>query len=124
MITSDCTAATASGDTVETTLGTVTLPSNAKRIIGVGVSCGGAGATTLEGVSGMFRISINNIDVTPAKFCFSYGLPITSGIVPTEAKIFPVDWSPAGNSVVTFYVTMDMAQTVNNTFRGFVIYEK
>ena len=123
--TCDVGTATASADTTETSIGSVTLPSNAIKIVGVGVSCGGAGATTLEGVSGIFRISINNLSVEPAKFPFSYGLPIASGVVPTKPDIWEVQgWEPAGSSVISGYITMDMTETVNNTFRLFVVYDK
>lgn len=122
--TCDVTAATASGDTVETSLGTITLPSNAKMILKVGVSAGGAGFTTLENSSGFFRVSINNLDVAPAKFPFSFGGGITSGMLQTPIAWYDVNWGGCGNSQVTFYVTMDMAETVNTTFRGCVLYEK
>jgi hypothetical protein len=41
-----------------------------------------------------------------------------------ENKIYPVDWSPVGNGIVTFKVTMDMTLAINPTARGFVIFEK
>jgi hypothetical protein len=125
VITCDVTAATATGDTVETTIGTVTLPSTAKRILGIGVSLGGAGYTTLEGISGFFRVEISNLDVTPGKFPLgSSAIPVTSGVAVMENKIYPVDWSPVGNGIVTFKVTMDMTLAINPTARGFVIFEK
>lgn len=125
VVTSDCTSATATGDTTETNIGSVTLPSNAQNIIGVGVSLGGAGLTTLETPAGIFRVSINNLDVTPAKFPFKTSLFIvTSGCAPQDNSWYPVNWGPAGNSVVTFYVTMDMTNTINPTARGYVLYEK
>lgn len=124
LITCDCTAATATGDTTETSMGTVTLPANAKKIIGVGVSVGGAGTTTLEGVTGIFRVIVNSLDVAPAKFPFGLGIPLASGVTPTEPKVWAVDWEPAGNAAVQFLVTMDMTQTINPTARGFVVYEK
>lgn len=125
VLTCDVTAATASTDTTEVSLGTVTLPANAKRIVGIGVSaCGGAGLTTLEGTSGIFRVSINSIDVTPGKFPVQGVQVVTSGAVNQEPKIWAVDWQPAANAQVTFYFTCDMATTVANTYRGVVFYEK
>lgn len=125
ILTCDVTAATASGDTTETSLGTVTLPANAKRIVGVGVSAaGGAGLTTLEGVTGIFRVSCNSIDVTPAKFPIKGIQVLTSGVTQIEPTMYAVDWSPAGNCQLTFYITMDMTLTVNNTFRGVVLFTK
>ena len=125
VITCDVTSATASTDTTEVTLGTVTLPANAKRILAVGLSaCGGAGLTTLEGTSGIMRVSCNSIDVAPAKFPIPGVQVVTSGAVMSEPKMYPVDWQPASNCQVTFYFTCDMATTVANTYRGVVIFEK
>ena len=124
LVTCDCTAAVASGDTVETVIGTVTLPANAKAIVGVGVSMNAAGITTLEGSSGIFRVSINSIDVSPAKFPIEGNIALTAFSGNSNLKVWPVNWGPGSNAQVTFYVTMDMTNTVNPTFRGFVLYEK
>jgi len=124
-ITCDCTAATASADTVETSLGTVTLPPNATKILAIGVgSPGGAGITTLEGVTGIFRVQCNGLDVTPGKFPIQGPQVLGTGGTFCDFMVWPVDWSPAANLQITFYITMDMALTVNSTFRGFVVYEK
>jgi len=120
-----CGVATATGDTVETSIGAVTLPSNAKRIVAVGVSLNASGLTTLEGASGIFRISINNIDVTPGQFPISGpGLNGTDSGWIFPLRMWNVDWGPAGNSVVSCWVTMDMANTINPTARLVVEYEK
>lgn len=125
MRTCDCTAATASGDTVETSLGTVTLPANAKRIIGIGIgSPGTATLTTLEAMTGFFRVTCSSIDVAPAKFPFTGPNIVGTGGTFAPFKIWPVDWQPAANAQLEFFVTMDLAQTANPTYRGFVIYEK
>ena len=125
VITCDSTAATASGDTVETLLGTITLPSNATRILGVGIgSPSTATLTTLEAMTGYFRVECSSIDVTPGKFPFAGPNIVGTGGCYAPFKIWGVDWSPAANAVVKIYVTMDMAQTADPTFRGFVIYEK
>ena len=117
--------ATATGDTVETSIGSVTLPSNAKRIVAIGVSLNAAGLTTLEQGSGFFRISINNIDVTPAQFPIQGpGLNGTDSCFTWPLRMWNVDWGPAGNSVVSGWVTMDMANTINPTARLVVEYEK
>lgn len=124
VITCDVTAVVATTDTTEVSLGTITLPSTAKRILGVGVSIDDMGATTLEGNSGIFRVSINNIDVSPAKFPIFGTVTLTSGAASRENKVWPVDWAPAGNSQITIYVTMDSANTVVVNARGFVLFEK
>ena len=121
----DCTDATASGDTTETLLGTITLPANAKRIVGVGVgSPSTATLTTLEAMTGYFRVECSSIDVTPGKFPVTGPNIVGTGGTFAPFKIWPVDWSPAANAQLTFYITMDMAQTANPTYRGFVLYEK
>lgn len=125
MLTCDCTAATASGDTAETSLGTVTLPANAKRVVGVGIgSPSTASLTTLEAMTGYFKVVCSSIDVTPGKFPFTGPNIVGTGGCNCPFKIWPVDWSPAANAQITFYVCMDMAQTNNPTYRGFVVYEK
>lgn len=125
MITCDVTPLTATGDTTETNIGTITLPSTAKRILGIG--CYAIAAATLtsgEAATGIFRVQVNNMDVTPANFPLDCVSILTSGAVSFSPRVFPVDWAPAGNSVVTFHVTMDSAQTGALKARGFVLYEK
>jgi len=125
VITCDVTAFTATGDTVETSIGSVTLPSNARRILAVGVNIAGDGVTTLENTMGQFRVAINNLDVTPAKFPIAGASPIgtdNAHTIPLHA--YPVDWTGIGNGTVTFYVTMQRALTINPVAQGFVIYEK
>ena len=119
-----CTAATATAGVVETLIGTVTLPSNASRIVGVAVQLSALGLTTLQTMGGIFRVSCNNIDVTPGQFPLPG--PVCLG-TDMNAKIYaeyPVNWGPSGNSILTFYVTMDTAQGINPTGRGFVFYDK
>ncbi len=124
-ITCDVTNLTATGDTTETLIGTVTLPSTAKRIIGIGCyAIAGATLTSAEAATGVFRVQVNNMDVTPANFPLDCVSVLTSGAIAFSPRVYPVDWAPAGNSVVSFYVTMDMAQTGALKARGFVIYEK
>lgn len=122
--TCDVGSATAAGDTTETSIGTITLPSNAKRIVAIGVNQGGPGITSAEGTSGMFRVVCNSLDVTPAKFPVDGGLQLTTGVYQQDIREWPVDWAPAANVQLTFYVTMDEAQTATNTFRAFVVYDK
>lgn len=125
VLTCDVTAATATGDTTETTIGTVTLPSTAKRIVGIGVYAnGGGGPTTLEPQTGIFRVKINNIDVTPGTFPLDVFIVLTSGVASLSPRIWAVNWGPSGSSVVEFFVTMDMAMTGALKGRGYVLYEK
>lgn len=124
VITCDVTATTATADTVETTIGTITLPSNAKKVIGVGVQLDAAGLTTLDGTGGTFRVTCNNKDVTPSKWPIESIVALTSGACSLGLRIFPVDWEDVGNGVLTFYVTMDQALTVHPTAKGFAIYHR
>lgn len=125
VVTGDLTAATATGDTTETTAGTVTLPSTAKRIIGIYCyAVAGAAITTAEPVTGIFRVTVNSIDVTPGKFALDCVVVLTSGSAAFSPRIYAVNWGPAANAVVEFLVTMDMAQTGALKARGGVIFEK
>jgi len=124
-ITCDVTPLTATGDTVETNIGSVDLPTTASRIIGIGCyAVAGATMTSGEAITGIFRVQINNKDVTPANFPLDCVNTLTSGSIAFSPRIFPVDWDGVGGGVVTFFVTMDMAQTGGLKARGFVIYEK
>jgi hypothetical protein len=125
MRTSEVTAATATTGVVETVAANVTLSSNAKTIVGIGIMLASAGVTTLQSMSGIFRVSINNLDVTPSRWAFQGAAALGTDVSPQlPFKIYDVNWGPAGNSVVSFFVTMDTAQTINPTFRGIVIFDK
>lgn len=125
VLTCDVTAATASGDTTETQIGQIQLPPNAQRILGIGIgSPSGVTMTTLEDMTGFFRVLINSLDVSPAKFPFQGPSIVGTGGTYCPFFIWPVDWDRISNALVTIYVTMDMAQTANPTYRGFVFYEK
>ena len=123
--TCDCTTATATGDTVETTIGTITLPPSARKIVGIG--CYAMGAATLtsgEPVTGIFRVAVSGKDVTPAKFPLDIIDILTSGAIALNPRIFEVDWENVANSIVEFFVTMDVAQSGGLKARGYVIFDK
>lgn len=124
MITCDVTACTAAGDTTETSIGTITLPASARRVIGFGVNQGGPGITSAEGTAGMFRLACNSLDITPSKYPIDGGMQLTTGVYQQDIRVWPCSFSPVANAQFTFYVTMDEAQTAANTFRGFIIFEK
>lgn len=126
ILTSDVTALSAdikASSTSEGAVGTVTLPSNALRIVGIGVSINNV-MTTVNPLSGYFRIQISNKDVTPAKFVFCNASAVTSGAVANEPRIYQVNWEGIGNGVVTFTALFDVAQTGVTYVRGFVLFEK
>ena len=124
-ITCDVTAATASTDTTEVSLGTITMPADAQSVVGIGVgSAGGAGLTTIKGTSGMFRVQCNGLDITPCKFPVAGGQQITTGVYNEPIRIWPVNWSGVANMQFTFYYTGDMALTVHNSYRGFMLFTR
>lgn len=124
VVTCDVGTATAAGDTTETSIGTITLPSNARRVVGIGVVQGGPGLTSAEGNAGMFRVSCNSLDIAPGKFPVDGGNQLTTGVYQQDIRVWPVSYAPVANAQFTFYVTMDEAQTVANTFRPFIVFEK
>ena len=125
MITCDCTAITATGDTVRTSIGTITLPPNINQVVAVGVYANaGAAMTTAESVSGIFEVEFTGKDVTPAKFPLDSISCLTEGTVALKTTQWPVGWTGVGSQTMTFYVTMDMAQTGALTARGFAVLDK
>ena len=117
-------ASNALGDTVKTSIGDITLPTNAKRVIGVwGYAIGGPGQTTLENVTGIMEFESESLNLAPMQFPLDC-LSITgTGVAILSAKVWPVDWGPAANAKITGYMTLDMAQTLANTGRWGLIYE-
>lgn len=117
-------SATASGDTVKTSLGTLKVPDGYKRIVGAGVSIGGAGMTTLENISGILDLDSQDLPDVNQTIPFSCGGLVTSGGLPTPVKTMPMD-IPCGNGgqTINAWVTMDMALTVNNTVRPYIVVE-
>lgn len=120
----DCTDATASGDTTETVVGTITLSSRAKRIVGVWCSMiGGAALTHSEAISGIIRLDSPDFTLAPFKFPTPQVDSITSGMAAYEPRIIPVSIPCVGSGRVTAYVTNDMALTGAHKTRVGVIYE-
>jgi hypothetical protein len=119
-------APVASGDTVRTTLGSITLPANAKRIVGVwAYGCAGAAITTAEAVSGIVEFEFSGLPNAPPNLDLPLDIiqVLTSGAVAFSPRVWEVDYSPAANVVITCFVTMDMAQTGALTCRYGIIYE-
>jgi hypothetical protein len=112
------TDATACGDTVKTLIGTITLPSNAKTLLGAwGYALGGPGITTLENVTGIVELESPDVNIQPCQFPLEPVAALTGGTPASQNKVWPINaWVP-GNARVNCYITMDMAQTVANTGR-------
>ena len=115
---------TALGDTVKTSSGSITLPTNAKRVIGVwGHGVGGAGNTTLENVTGILELESESLNLAPMQFPLDCVMITGTGMAQFSPKVWPVDWAPAANAKITGYMTLDLAQTIGNTGRWGLIYE-
>lgn len=120
----DCTDATASGDTTETLVGTITLSARAKRIVGVwSTMIGGAALTHSEAISGIVRLDSPDFNVAPFKIPTCQVDSITSGMMGFEPRIIPVSIPCTGNGRISAYVTNDMALTGGHKTRVGVIYE-
>lgn len=117
-------ASTATGDTVKTSIGNLQLSSRARKILGVFVTWGGAGMTTLEGVSGILEVESSNLpNIQPLQIPLNASVPVTSGVANHEPKIWPVNLACKGQEILTGYVTMDMTQTINPSARWGVAIE-
>jgi len=121
----DVTPATATGDTVETSIGTITLPTTSTILRGVScMAAGGAGLTTLETISGIFRIDSPSIpNLSPNRFLLDVVIALTSGAVAFSPRIYAMDYRTNGAAVIEFFVTMDLALAINPTARGMVLFE-
>lgn len=120
----DVTPATATGDTVETSIGTITLPTSAKTLVGVSVmAAGGAGFTTLETVSGIFRVDSPSIpQMSPNRFLLDVVGNTASGAFYSSPRIYAMDYPTNGAAVITYLVTLDLALTINTLARGMAIF--
>ena len=115
---------TAHGDTVKTSIGTITIPKTVKKICGVWCyAAGGAGLTTLENLSGIFELESPDINLQPLALPLDIIACLTEGAGGFRPSIFPVDIPVGGGERVTCYVTIDMAQTVAGTCRFGLLYE-
>lgn len=120
----DCTDATATGDTTETSMGTITLSAKAKRIVGVwATAVGSATLTSGEAATGIFRLDSPDFNVAPFKGPLAVVDILTSGAFGYEPRIIPVSIPCSGNGRLTCFITMDQAQTGALKGRVGVIYE-
>lgn len=117
---------TATGDTTRTTLSTITLPPNAKKIIGLSVQVVGAAAiTTAEPVTGIAEFTFSGLTNGPPSLevLLDVVVCLTSGTAAFSPRVWVVEYSPAGSVIVECFITMDMAQTGGLKARFQVIYE-
>lgn len=104
--------AVASGDTTETSLGTLTVPKSAKVIVGVkSYHIAADTLTTGEVVSGILRLSSSDLNLAPMEIPIHVTSVLTSGIADHEPNVIPLNIPVSGGEQVEGLVTMDMAET-------------
>lgn len=120
----DCTSATAEGSTTETLVGTITLSSKAKRIIGIwATAIGGDTLTSTEAVTGIFRLQSDSVDMAPSKWPLDQWTILTSGASALPAHIIPVNIPVVGLAQINAYVTIDDTTTGTLKVRVGLVYE-
>jgi len=113
---------TASGDTVKTSLGTITTPMSTRAIVGVWVQWGGAGMTTLEDVSGILELESNDVNIQPCQIPIIAAAITGTGVATMVPKVWPLNIQKAGQIKVSGYITMDITLAINPGVRfGLVI---
>ncbi len=124
MIKAQVSAKTATGDTTKTLIDTITVPKNAKVIVGIwAYANGGAGMTTLENQSGILELESPDINIQPLQLPLDVITVLTSGATSFSPRVFPANIPVNGGERISGYVTMDMALTVATTARFGLIYE-
>lgn len=124
MIKAQAGTSTALGDTTKTSMGTITVPATARRIVGIwGYAVGGAGNTTLENLSGIMELESPDINIQPLQLPLDTLALTGTGMSQHSPRIFPANIPVSGNEKITCYMTLDLAQTIANTGRWGLIYE-
>lgn len=104
--------AAVSGDTVRTSIGSITCPSNTRKI--VGVWCYAEGAATMtngEPITGKFDLDSGDIPIVPCELPLDPANVLTSGAYGKQIHVWPLNVAVNGKAEVTCYVTMDVAMT-------------
>jgi hypothetical protein len=121
----DCTVATAEGSTVETLIGTITLSSKAKKIVGVWATClGGDTLTSTEAVTGICRLDSDSMNLAPFKFPLDQFSMLTGGSIALPAHIIPVDIPAVPLAQINAYITIDDTTTGALKCRVGLMYEE
>lgn len=111
--------------TTETSVGNIAVSGKAKRIVGLWCYvAGGAGTTTLENISGIFRLNSGDVDVNPFEVPVDVTTVLTSGSTSFSPRIFPVTIDVKGQETLEGYVTLDLAQTIAHKARWGIIFER
>lgn len=117
-------AATASGDTTKTSLGTLTTPARTTRIIGAWCSgAGGAGLTTLENVTGICELESPDVNIQPCQFPIEGEIIVGTGVACVPSKVWPMNAKVGGQAKITGYITMDQALAINPSVRFGLVLE-
>jgi len=117
-------ASVAHGDTVKTSLGTITLPAGSKAVVGAwAYAQGGPGLTTLENLTGIVELESPDINIQPCQLPLEPVMALTGGTPASQIHTWPLNWGVHGSERITAYVTMDMAQTVAGTCRWGLVVE-
>lgn len=117
-------ASTALGDTAKTSIGVISIPKTAKRIVGFGgYAVGGPGNTTLENVSGILEIEADALNLKPLQLILDILTITGTGVGILQPRIWPHSIGNPGSVDIEGFMTLDMAQTLANTGRWFVIWE-
>ncbi|GAH98846.1 unnamed protein product, partial [marine sediment metagenome] len=86
-----CSAVVAAGDTAKTSLGTLVVPGNVNKIIGLYChALGGPGNTTLENITGMFELESPTDPLPISQFLLD---PVAEGVqgASLSSKAWPCD---------------------------------
>lgn len=116
-------AIVAHGDTVRTSIGAITVPTNVSRITGVWCyALGGPGATTLENLTGIFDLVSTSLPLQPMQLPLEGIICLTSTSGVFSPRVWPVNIQGVAGAEIECFVTLDMAQTVAGTCRWGLIY--
>lgn len=117
-------ASTACNGTTKTSLGTITLPPSAKRIVGFWAhAMGGAGNTTLENRTGICEIECTSLNIQPFQFPLDIYTITGTGVGFLKPTIWNCEIQNVANQQLVGYVTLDLAQSIAGTGRWGVIWE-
>lgn len=105
--------ATATGDTTKTSMGTITTPVSARRIVGVwAYACAAATMTSGEAVSGILELESPDVNLQPFQLPLDVVTCLTSGVTSLKPTVWAVDIPLTGGSCrITGYITCDAANT-------------
>jgi hypothetical protein len=105
--------------TTRTLIDTITTPATTKAIIGIwAYACGGAGITTLEGISGTFDLDSPDYPLTPLQLPLDI-IQLVGSVegVALKPTVWNVNIPVNGTIRVLGYVTLDLAQTIAHKAR-------